>query len=438
MDQIIFRMREMFGEERAQILYGNQFRVADEDSRVVAFPQSVEELSEMLQLAASEHWRVIPAGAGGWLEMGNRPPQFQLVLSTARMNDVLEYEPADLTATVQAGCTLTAFNKLAAEHRQFVPLDPFGDDNSTFGAIISTASSGPMRCAHGGPRDWLIGAQVVHADGKITKAGGKVVKNVAGYDLCKLYTGSYGTLGVISEMSFKLRALPPSEKTLVFYAADANELCALVAKITDSDVQPTSCELISPGEITLQTLPPLPVDNNRFALLLRFLNEPETIDSQINDALRLGVGVKSTTLSSIEAGTLWRAYHQSETADRWEYSLRLSALPSDLKSSIDDLHHTLPRTHWRAHAANGVIRVHAGAGWLDGFKTRERARKLVELRQLMQSRGGQMVILRASGDVTEQLDVWGETGATANLMRAIKEKFDPQGVLNPGRFVEGI
>jgi glycolate oxidase FAD binding subunit len=432
MDQILFRLREMFGEDRAQILYNNQFRLADEDSRVVAFPQTVEELSDMLQLAASERWRVIPAGAGGWLEMGNRPPQFHLIVSTARMNRVLEYEPADLTATVQAGCPLAAFNKLAAQHRQFVPLDPFGGESSTIGAIVATASSGPMRCAYGGPRDWLIGVQVVHADGKITRAGGKVVKNVAGYDLCKLYTGSYGTLGMISEMSFKLRALPPSEKTLVFYADGAGELCALVAKITDSDLQPTSCELISPSEIDS------PIDNKKFALLLRFLNEPETIESQINDALLFGDKTRSIVLSGADAETFWRIYHRSETANNWDYSLKLSALPSDLNLLIDDLSRALPKTHWRAHAANGLIRVHAAAGWLDGFKPRERARKLVELRQRTQSRGGRLVMLRATGDLTDQIDVWGDAGAQTNLMRAIKEKFDPQGMLNPGRFVAGI
>jgi glycolate oxidase FAD binding subunit len=431
-DRTLSRLREIFGEDRAQILSGNHFRVVDEDLRVVAFPFNLEELSEMLQLAMSERWRVIPAGAGTWLEMGNRPPQFHLVLSVEKMNRVLEYEPADLTATVEAGCTLSAFNKTAAGHRQFIPLDPFGDEKSTIGGIVATGSSGPMRCAYGTPRDWLIGIRVVHANGSITKAGGKVVKNVAGYDLCKLYTGSFGTLGVITEMSFKLRTLPSSEKTLAFYADDAGALCALVARITDSDVQPAACELISPSHVSL------PIETGRFALVLRFLNEPETTDSQTNEALRLGTGLSSTVLNREDAENFWRAYHESETTDRWKYILRLSTLPADLQTILDDLHRILPGANWRAHAANGVIRIHAEAGWLDHFKNRERARKLAELRQRARSRGGQLVILRATDDVIEQLDVWGDVGTTASLMRGLKYKFDPQGQLNHGRFVAGI
>jgi len=431
-DRTLFRLREMFGEDRAQVYTDHHFRIANEDSRIVAFPQSIEELSEILQLAASECWRVIPAGAGTWLEMGNRPSQFHLVVATEKMNRVLEYEPADLTATVQAGCPLATFNRLAAEHRQFIPLDPFGEENSTIGGIISTASSGPLRCAYGTPRDWLIGVCVVDATGKITRAGGKVVKNVAGYDLCKLYTGSYGTLAVVAEMSFKLRALPSSEKTLISFADGPTALCNLVAEITDSDLQPASCELISPNDIGM------PVKTRQLALALRFMNEPQTIDWQIQEALRLGVNLKSMVLSGEESKTFWDDYRAGEIAAQWDYSLRINVLPQDLKLMIDDLYRLFPQANWRAHAANGVIRVHAAAGWLDEFKNRERARKLAELRQQAQSRGGQMVILRATADVTEQLDVWGEVGATTGLMRALKEKFDPNGQLNPGRFVAGI
>lgn len=432
LDRILHRLREMFGEDRAQLHAGQSFRVAGEDSRIVAYPQTIEELSEMMQLAFAERWRVIPAGVGSWLEMGNRPNQFHLVVSTSRMNRIVEYEPADLTATLEAGCALSVFNQAAAQHRQFIPLDPFGDENATIGGIIATASSGPLRCSYGTPRDWLIGLTVVHADGKLTKAGGKVVKNVAGYDLCKLYTGSFGTLGIIAEMNFKLRALPPAEKTVVFYAEDVDDLCKLMGRITDSDLQPAACEIVSPSNLA----PPL--ETNRYALVLRFLAEPEAIKAQIKDALKLDLKLSTATFDDETARKFWRAYHESETADRWDYSLRMSGLPANLNLLINDLKWILPRTHWRAHAANGTIRAHGEKGWLDGFKKKERARKLAKLRRAAQSRGGQLVIQRATSDVTDQLDVWGEAGQTAVLMRALKEKFDPEYLLNPGRFVAGI
>jgi glycolate oxidase FAD binding subunit len=432
-DKIIYRLREMFGEERAELASGDNFRVDDERERAVAFPRDIEELSEMMRLASGEGWSVIPAGAGTWLEMGARPERFDLIVSTAKMNRSLEYEPADLTATVEAGVRLAAFNRTAAEDRQFIPLDPFGDERSTIGGVIATASGGPLRCAYGTPRDWLIGVAVVHADGHITRAGGKVVKNVAGYDLCKLYAGSFGTLAVIAEASFKLRALPPGEKTVIFYSRDVEPLCAMAARISDSDVQPAAMELISPYGET-----PALIDAEHFALVLRFLNEPETIEWEIEEAERLGSGFRHTTLSEVDSGEFWRAYHESETSSRAEFVIKLSGLPAELNAIIADVNSALPPARLRAHAANGVVRLHGDARWLEGFKTDERLRMLAEIRRLAQARGAQTLILRAPDEIKSQIDVWGETGPTAGLMRALKEKFDPQRLLNPGRFVAGI
>jgi glycolate oxidase FAD binding subunit len=432
-DKIIYRLREMFGEDRADMASGDKYRVDDEPERAVAFPRDIEELSEMMRLASGEGWRVIPAGAGTWLEMGARPERLDLVVSTARMGRALEYEPADLTATVEAGVALAAFNRTAAEYRQFIPLDPFGDERSTVGGVIATASSGPLRCAYGTPRDWLIGVAVVAADGRITRAGGKVVKNVAGYDLCKLYAGSFGTLAVIAEASFKLRALPPSEKTVAFYSRDAESLCSLAARVTDSDVQPAAMELIAPYEEALQ-----PPGAEYFALVLRFRNEAEAVDWQIEEAARLGSDFRHETLGPSVADEFWRAYHESETSPSAEFILRLSALPADLNALIADVNRALPPVRLRAHAANGVVRLQGEARWLDGFKTEERLRMLAEIRRLTRTRGGQTLILRAPGEIKSRIDVWGETGPTEGLMRALKEKFDPHNMLNPGRFVAGI
>jgi glycolate oxidase FAD binding subunit len=431
-DKILFRLHEMFGVDRAEIVTGDQFQVGRENSRVVAFPQNTAELSEVLKLAHRERWLVIPAGGGTWLKMGNRPSSFHLVVSTGRMDRILEYEPADLTTTLEAGCQLAQFNKVAARNRQFIPLDPFGDENSTLGGTIATASSGPMRSAYGTPRDWLIGIRVVHADGRITKAGGKVVKNVAGYDLCKLYTGSFGTLGVIAEMSFKLRALPPQEKTLVIYADDAASVFPLISKIIELDIQPAACELISPGDTIL------PLDNGRFALVLRFRNPTVTINWQIDETMSGSGNLPSTVLSDEEASEFWRLYNESEIVGLWGYCLRLSVLPADLSLLIDDLQRIISKKiNWRAHAASGVVRIHSESEWL-GKSDDERVKMIEELRRSAQSRGGSLVILGAPDEIIDQLDVWGEAGATKSLMRALKMKFDPDGLLNPGRFVAGI
>jgi glycolate oxidase FAD binding subunit len=433
-DRIAGQCGEAFGQDRVLMATGDHFRIADETQRVIAFPRHIEELSEMMRFAALEKLVVIPAGAGTWLEMGNQPVRAHLVISTAQMNRVLEYEPADLTATLEAGCILAQFNAQAAEHRQQIPLDPFGDRQSTIGAIVATASHGPLRCSSGTPRDLVVGMRVVHADGRITKAGGKVVKNVAGYDLCKLYTGSYGTLGMISELNFKMRARPEADRTMFFFNQDAMKLCALAAQIMDSDVQPAAMELFSPQFDRLR----LAYGEGRFTLALRFLNEPETIDAQVAEALRHGSGFRYSILSDEDAAAFWKDYHEDESAAIWDIIFRMSVLPSDTAMMIAEIGATLPQASLRVHAANGIIRVHAQAQTLDDFKKRERPVRFAELRQHAQARGGQMIIQRLPEELKYKLDAWGDPGQSAPLMIALKKQFDPHSQLNPGRFVAGI
>ena len=430
------RLAEAFGADRVTQSSGNQFRFGEEDTRVIAYPHNIEELSAMMKLAHAESWRVAPAGAGTWLEMGNAIVQFHVIVSTAKMARVLEYEPADLTCSVEAGVSLRDFNTQAAEHNQFLPLDPFGDERSTIGATVATASYGPLRAGYGTPRDWLVGCRVVHADGTITSAGGKVVKNVAGYDLCKLYTGSFGTLVVLAELNFKMRALPQADATQVFYADDAAALCALTARLFDSDLQPAALELLSP-----QT--GLPIDEKRFALVLRYVTEEqETVAWQTGEAARLGNGMANTVLSSTDASTFWHAYYTSETSDERCFSLRAAALPTDLGKLIETAQRLMPTAMLRAHAANGVLRIHGSADLLSELRAKHQFKLLIELREFAKQNakqsGGQMVILRAPDELKKQLDVWGDAGATMALMQGLKKQYDPHNRLNFGRFVAGL
>ena len=434
------RLTEEFGTDRALLAIGEHYRLVGEPSRAIALPRTVDELSEMLSFAMSENLTVIPAGAGTWLNMGNPPVRAHLILSTTHMNRVLEYEPADLTATVEAGCPLYTFNQHAAQSRQWIPLDPFGDEGSTLGAIVATASSGPMRSAFGTPRDWVIGMQIVHAYGLKTRAGGKVVKNVAGYDLCKLYTGSFGTLGIITELSFKLRALPLAERTLVFAANDVNQLCALAARITASDVRPAAMELLSAklhdDQVELTT-----TGDGNYVLALQFVDEDEAIRWQMAEAARMGSEFKHFPLLPEAATQFWGAYRATEISQEWDLIFKISVKPADLAVMVAEVQKYLPESPLsmlRAHAANGVIRLHASNQALDWFRSKERPKRIVEFRRRAQDHGGTMVLLRAPIELKSHVDVWGEVGPTAALMHALKEKFDPQNLLNPGRYVSGI
>lgn len=434
------KLVQEFGEDRALLAIGEHFRITGEPARAIALPRSVNELSEMLSFAMSEKLTVIPAGAGTWLNMGNPPVRAHLIISTSYMNRVLEYEPADLTATVEAGCPLQTFNQQAIPHRQWIPLDPFGDQKSTLGAIVATASSGPLRGGYGTPRDWVIGMQIVHAYGLVTRAGGKVVKNVAGYDLCKLYTGSFGTLGIITELSFKLRALPATESTLIFAAENLTEICNLAMRINASDVQPAALELLS-ADFKNDVVEISATADGNYLLVLQFIGEVESVRWQINEALRLGTNFRSHKLDFETATKFWTDYRGTEISQEWDLIFKVSVKPADLAAMIMDIHKYFPESPLvmlRAHAANGVIRIHASNEALSWFRSKERPKRIAEFRGLAQARGGNMVILRAPLELKSHVDVWGEIGPTAVLMHSLKEKFDPQNLLNPGRFVAGI
>lgn len=437
-DEVFERIGRELGADRVSLHTDDGFRVGSEKQRVVACPESVGELAELMRLAFSESWRIIPAGGGTWLGMGNPPAGFELVVSTARLNRLREYEPADLTATVEAGLPLAEFNATARRHGQWIPLDPFGEPASTIGATVSTGSYGPLRCGYGIPRDWLIGLQVAHIDGRLSRAGGKVVKNVAGYDLCKLYTGSYGTLAIITEMTFKLRSIAPAEKTIVFHlnrhlnrqAGQTEAMAALIelaGQLRQSSLQPAAMELLTPRQSET-----LPIDPEDGALLLRFLHEPEAVDSQIEECAKIGEQFNRTILSPTEAADFWTGYHAGETGPTVAASLLLNFLPGDLGEVFKLSSELFPGVQVRAHAANGSIRIHFGAD-----QTVE-ASRLLQLREKLVARGGGMVLTRGNEELRRQVDTWGQVGETGSLMMAIKKMYDPHLLLNPGRFVNGI
>lgn len=431
------RSPESLAEKFIESLGEDRIVVASESDlpAVTVFPAQIEELSEALRIAGHESMRVLPSGAGTWFEMGNSPLEPHVFISTARMNRILEYEPADLTATVEAGCTLATFNERALAHRQFIPLDPPGSKASTIGAIASTASFGPLRCGYGTPRDWIIGMRIVHMGGVITKAGGKVVKNVAGYDLCKLYAGSYGTLGIIGELSLKLRARPSGDSTILLFSRSFEPLARVVAEGVQSDLQPSAAEIFSSGGLQ----GPLETDRP-FTLALRFLAEPQTIASQLRlvSDLRQKHDITESSLSEDDGQGFWKGYAAALESPEWAYILRIGVRPSQISETLAEIEKQAPGASYFCHAANGVIRVYGRGDWLSKLKTAQRPRRLSELRHAVQNGGGSLVIERAPAEIRSMLDVWGEVGPNARLMREVKAKFDPQSLLNTGRFVAGI
>jgi len=237
--------------------------VSSKNGSVIVMPASAEEISETLKLASSERWTVLPAGGMTWLKSAAN-----LIVSTRRLNHIVEHEPADLIAIAQAGVTLTEFNAKLAKNGQWLPLDPPDDGRATLGGVVATGIGGPQQFGYGRPRGSVIGMTVVLADGSMIKAGGRVVKNVAGYDLCKLFTGSYGSLGIITALNFKLRPRPMREATVIA-TGPVEDLRAGARAILEERLFPVAVEIVG-GR-----------------LLVRFAGNEKAVAFQIEQARKL-------------------------------------------------------------------------------------------------------------------------------------------------------
>ncbi|HSG81489.1 MAG TPA: FAD-linked oxidase C-terminal domain-containing protein, partial [Gemmatimonadota bacterium] len=256
------------------------FEVDGRPAGVVVAPESVDELSGLLKLATDRGWGVAPAGQGGWPAAGAPLHRADVVLSTRRLNAPVEHHPEDLLATAQAGVSLSTLNNALAEKKQWWPLDPPG--GGTVGAIISAAASGPLAAAYGTPRDLVLGLTVVRADGRIVTAGGRVVKNVAGYDMVKLFTGSWGTLGVIAEAHLRLHALPAADETRVFVAGSAAQLAGFAARLSrNGSLVPSAAEIVSPAVADA-----LDMRTGHWRMAVRWLGHEGAVDDAIKTAER--------------------------------------------------------------------------------------------------------------------------------------------------------
>ncbi|XGB40905.1 MAG: FAD-binding oxidoreductase [Nodosilinea sp. LVE1205-7] len=212
---------------------------------VLVYPHSEAELAAVMACAHQQQWRILPCGGGSKLNWGGLLKPIDLVVSTARLNQVIDHAVGDMTLTVQAGTRLADLETPLANQQQWLAMDPAYGNLATLGGVVATADLGALRQSYGGVRDRVIGLTWVRHDGQIARAGGRVVKNVAGYDLMKLMTGSYGTLGVISQLTLRLYPVPDTSKTVVVTAAAA-DLTRLTHQVRSSPLTPVALDLFSP------------------------------------------------------------------------------------------------------------------------------------------------------------------------------------------------
>jgi glycolate oxidase FAD binding subunit len=391
-------------------------------------PTSPDEVAAIVAGASHNRKRILIRGAGTKLTWGEpvAAAPVDLALSTTKLNRVLAHRHGDLTATVQAGATLAEVNRTLATHGQWLPLDPPWADRCTIGGLVATNDSGPRRHRYGAPRDLIIGIDIVRADGVAAKAGGIVVKNVAGYDVGRLMTGSFGSLAVIVSATFKLYPLPPASRTVVVEfpsewsgAALAERLSAVTAQVVSSQLTPTAVEVQGPAT----------------RLLVRF-ETTEIAARQQADALVALVkasGVTSTILGRDEEAALWAEHARRPWAGEGAV-VRITLLPGAVASTLT----------WLADVMHGCefdVVGRAGVGVLlarIGGDGEHQARVLTGLRERLPAPTGSAVLVRGADDLRSRVDPWGPLGGGLSVMRAIKRQFDPQGILNPGRGPGGL
>jgi glycolate oxidase FAD binding subunit len=391
---------------------------------IVVEPATAEAVAAVLAWARAEKRSVVIRGGGTKLDWGRPPRAIDVLLSTRGLNRIVRHEPGDLTVTAEAGVTVTALNQALGQHRQRLPID-VRSDAATIGGAVATNESGPLRHKYGPPGDQLIGIAFATTDGRLAKAGGNVVKNVAGYDLGKLLSGSFGTFAAIVSATFKLAPMPPDACTLLLEFPSGERVSGAAAAIAASQVEPLALE-VSAQLGRSQGMAP------RFGLLARFAGMKTANTDQIAMAGQLAApfGPAHTETVANEADAdLWRTYGNSLWSSDGAI-IKLSWLPASLPRVLGALE-TLAASgdgavDFEARAAAGV-----GAVVIGGTVARQTA-AIAQLRTLPDVLP-HVTLIRGDAALRGSVDVWQIPAASQPLLRSLKQTFDPAGILNASR-----
>jgi len=408
-----------------QVSYEPQWQPAPQlPAKPLVIPRTEAAVGKVCAIAQQNQRSLVPCGNGSKLTWGGFPRQFDFYLSTCHLNQMVDHAVGDLTVTVQAGITLTQLQEQLRRSNQFLPLDPADPETATLGGIVATADAGSWRERYGGVRDLLIGISFVRADGEIAKAGGRVVKNVAGYDLMKLLTGSYGTLGLITQLTFRTYPLPAASATLVL-TGDTDAITQVAQTLRNSTLTPTRADLLSPAVSEKLNL------GKGLGFIIQWETIIESIDQQIEELNQIA---KSFSL------TITRYQGENENL-LWDQLKSLTSVPANnnqitckfglLPTATDQFFSELPPDSY------AIIHNKSGLGKLILFEDLSLS-TLQSIRNYCEKNQGFMTLLSAPKTIKEQIEPWGYSGNALAIMKKIKQQFDPTNQFNPNRFVGGI
>jgi glycolate oxidase FAD binding subunit len=415
------------------------------------FAKSPDEISEILKFAEAEKLAVIPCGARTKLGIGMPPARYDIALDLSRMNRVLAYEPRDLTLGVEPGIKLATLWKLLTAEKQWLPmLAPFGE-RATVGGTLAADSTNPLRHSYGGLRDFTLGLEFVTGYGAIAKSGGRVVKNVSGYDSHKLLIGSLGTLAVITRANFKTFPFPPVRRTFVTNLDKLRDCFEFWDAIRKAGLEPRFVELISPQAekiMAARTETPLPVDPDRWSIALGVAASERVFERHSRELSALAAQAKAREFSilggEVALGMLdgiREFVALALAADRTATIFRIAVLPSAMEALAERLNNDADDGTMssamvlRPHGLIYFALMPSAAGTFEQGRLVSAVEKIF---RFAEEAGAKARIEFAPIELKRAVNVWGAARPDFELMRRVKKVFDPGNVLSPGRFAGGI
>lgn len=396
----------------------------------VGRPGSVTDLAEMVRQAGREGQGIYPLGGRTMLELGHPPNRPGVALDLRGLDQVIDYPARDMTITVGAGLTVKRLQEILAPENQRLPIDVPRAETATLGGILAANVSGSRRYGHGTLRDYLLGFSAICGQGQEIKAGGRVVKNVAGYDLCKLFIGSLGTLGILTQVTLKLR--PRAEnQALLAISLVPEKMEAVLDLLHRTRTRPVALELLNQSAAQcLHRQGNLPEVEGPWLALVGFEANAESVRWQVQQLLReLGNDFPVEARVGSVSDSLWKGLAEFPLEPTTALSFKANLLPSGIAAFCQAVDRWPERLLIQAHAGNGIVLGHFPTETEPG-----RALDCVATLRKALAPSGQLVVTRCLSAWKQNLDVWGPPGGDAKLMRAIKEKLDPGRNFNPGRF----
>ena len=416
----------------------------------VLLPTSAEEIAAVVKVASEENLSLVPFGGGTRQHIGRLTEGVDVVLSTEYLNQIEAYDPGDLTVSVQAGAAVSKIRATCAQHRQLLPIESL--PNSTIGGALATASFGPLRVGFGGLRDFCIGISFITGDGLGGRGGGRVVKNVAGYDLMKLMIGSFGTLGVITSANFKLFPLPQQTLTCVCQFETLAAAFQFRDWLLKSPLSPISAEFIGP-EAAEYLKDSKPRDPDEWAPEDKITSEKRVW--QI--ALRLAGSERALARSRSELGSrIVQEIGEEDEVDFWNrltdfeqrltsrhhnpLILQIEAPPADSERAVAAAHESASEYNFVAAVVGRATLGSFVVGFIplaiDPPAVTQFAGAASAFRGRL-SKDSSAIVLRCPREAKQHFDVWGSTPTDTALMQKVKRALDPKGILNRGRFLVG-